>query len=141
VLFDQRTSLIRERVEAELPPTASEVGIPGPQAEDPAEPTAYGRFAPAVDAIRFAIEEQSHELLLTAQLKVAEKRSTEFAGYESAEYSLTRAGERMRQPNDLSERRETPMKVRPHSRAVVKRIEAEDETANGIIISPNAGNK
>ncbi len=36
---------------------------------------------------------------------------------------------------------ETPMKVRPHSRAVVKRIEAEDKTANGIIISPNAGNK
>jgi co-chaperonin GroES (HSP10) len=33
------------------------------------------------------------------------------------------------------------MKVRPHSRAVVKRIEAEDKTANGIIISPNAGNK
>ena len=61
--------------------------------------------------------------------------------YESVEYPLARAGERTGQPNDLSELRETPMKVRPHSRAVVKRIEAEDKIANGIIISPNAGNK
>jgi len=34
------------------------------------------------------------------------------------------------------------MKFRPlHDRVVVKRIEAEDKTANGIVISPNAGNK
>jgi hypothetical protein len=53
------------------------------------QPTGYGRFARAADTIRFAIEERPHELLLTAQLKVAEKR---FDGirrlYESVEYPL-----------------------------------------------------
>ena len=129
---------------AELSPTASEVALIWAGRRRMRQPTGYGRFARAADVIRFAIEELPPELLLAAQLKVAEER---FDGdgirrlYESVEYPLARAGERTGQPNDLSELRETPMKVRPHSRAVVKRIEAEDKTANGIVISPNAGNK
>jgi hypothetical protein len=56
-------------------------------------PIGYGRFARAADAIRFAIEELPPELLLAAELKVAEER---FNGdgirrlYESAEYPLAR---------------------------------------------------
>ena len=57
------------------------------------QPIGYGRFAQAADAIRFAIEEIPPELLLAAQLKVAEER---FNGdgiprsYESVEYLLAR---------------------------------------------------
>jgi len=57
------------------------------------QPTVYGRFARAADAIRFAVEELPPELLLAAQLKVADKR---FDGdgirrlYESIEYPLAR---------------------------------------------------
>ena len=57
------------------------------------QPFAYRRFAQAADAIRFAIEELPPELLLAAELKVAEER---FNGdgirrlYESAEYPLAR---------------------------------------------------
>jgi hypothetical protein len=57
------------------------------------QPTGYGRFARAADAIRFVIEELPRELLLAAQLKIAEQR---FDGdairrlYESVEYPLTR---------------------------------------------------
>jgi hypothetical protein len=55
------------------------------------QPTGYGRFARAADAIRFAIEELPPEHVLAAQLKVAGKR---FDGdgirrlYESVEYPL-----------------------------------------------------
>ena len=57
------------------------------------QPIGYGRFARAADAIRFAMEELPPELLLAAQLKVADKR---FDGdgirrlYESIEYPLAR---------------------------------------------------
>jgi len=88
---------------AELSPTASGVALVGAGRRRMRQPTGYGRFARAADAIRFAIEELPPELLLAAQLKVAEER---FDGdgirrlYESVEYPLARraaTGERMRQ--------------------------------------------
>jgi len=78
--------------EAELSPTASEVGLLTTRRRM-RQPIGYGRFARAADAIRFAIEELPPELLLAAQLKVAEER---FNGdgirrlYESVEYPLAR---------------------------------------------------
>jgi chaperonin GroES len=134
--------------EAELSPTAGEVGLFLTGRQRMRQPTGYGRFARAADAIRFAIEELPPELLLAAQLKVAEER---FDGdgirrlYESVEYPLARRvadRRRTRQSNDLSVLRETPMKFRPlHDRVVVKRIEAEDKTAGGIIIPDTAKEK
>ena len=79
--------------EAELSPTASEVALIWAGRWRMRQPTGYGRFARAADAIRFAIEELPPELLLAAQLKVAEER---FDGdgirrlYESVEYPLVR---------------------------------------------------
>jgi hypothetical protein len=79
--------------EAELSPTASEVALFAAGRRRMRQPTGYGRFARAADAIRFAIEELPPELLLAAQLKVAEER---FDGdgirrlYESIEYPLAR---------------------------------------------------
>ena len=80
--------------EAELSPTASEVvALIWAGRRRMRQPTGYGRFARAADAIRFAIEELPPELLLAAQLKVAEQR---FDGdgirrlYESVEYPLAR---------------------------------------------------
>jgi hypothetical protein len=96
VIFDYRT-------EAELSPTASEVALLPAGRRRMRQPTGYGRFARAADAIRFAIEELPPELLLAAQLKVADER---FDGdgirrlYESVEYPLARRGadrRRMRQ--------------------------------------------
>jgi chaperonin GroES len=134
--------------EAELSPTAGEVGLFLTGRQRMRQPTGYGRFARAADAIRFAIEELPPELLLAAQLKVAEER---FDGdgirrlYESVEYPLARRvadRRRTRQSNDLSVLREIPMKFRPlHDRVVVKRIEAEDKTAGGIIIPDTAKEK
>jgi hypothetical protein len=78
--------------EAELSSTANEVGL-YPSGRRMRQPTGYGRFARAADAIRFAIEELPPEHLLAAQLKVAGKR---FDGdgirrlYESVEYPLAR---------------------------------------------------
>ena len=89
--------------EAELSPTVSEVALSPAGRRRMRQPTGYGRFARAADAIRFAIEELPPELLLAAQMKVAEER---FDGdgirrlYESVEYPLVRraaTGERMRQ--------------------------------------------
>ncbi len=89
--------------EAELSPTVSEVALFPAGRRRMRHPTGYGRFARAADAIRFAIEELPPELLLAAQMKVAEER---FDGdgirrlYESVEYPLVRraaTGERMRQ--------------------------------------------
>jgi len=89
--------------EAELSPTAGEVGLFLTGRQRMRQPTGYGRFARAADAIRFAVEELPPKLLLAAQLKVADKR---FDGdgirrlYESVEYPLARraaSGERMRQ--------------------------------------------
>jgi hypothetical protein len=85
-IFDYNT-------EAELSPTASEVALLPGGRRRMRQPTGYGRFARAADAIRFAIEELPPELLLAAQLKVTEER---FDGdgirrlYESAEYPLAR---------------------------------------------------
>jgi Arc/MetJ-type ribon-helix-helix transcriptional regulator len=79
--------------EAELSATESEVAPIGAGRHRMRQPTGYGRFARAADAIRFAIEELQPELLLAAQLKVAEER---FDGdgirrlYESIEYPLAR---------------------------------------------------
>ena len=79
--------------EAELSPTASKVALLPTGRRRMRQPTGYGRFARAEDAIRFAIEELPPELLLAAQLKVTEER---FDGdgirrlYESAEYPLAR---------------------------------------------------
>jgi hypothetical protein len=88
---------------AELSPAAGEVGLFPTGRRKMRHPIGYGRFARAADAIRFAIEELPPELLLAAQLKVAEER---FDGdgirrlYESVEYPLARRAadrERMRQ--------------------------------------------
>ena len=79
--------------EAELSPTASEVALFPAGRRRMRQPVGYGRFARAAEAIRFAIEELPPELLLAAQLKVAEER---FDGdgirrlYESVEYPLAR---------------------------------------------------
>ncbi len=70
--------------EAELSPTAGEVGLFLIGRRRMRQPTGYGRFARAADAIRFAIEELPPELLLAAQLKVARRL------YESVEYPLAR---------------------------------------------------
>ena len=78
--------------EAELSPTASEALI-WVGRRRMRQPTGYGRFARAADAIRFAVEELPPELLPAAQLKVAEQR---FDGdgirrlYESVGYPLAR---------------------------------------------------
>jgi hypothetical protein len=66
--------------EAELSPTVTQAALFAAGRRRMRQPTGYGRFARAADAIRFAIEELPPELLLAAQLKVAEERSTEFAG-------------------------------------------------------------
>jgi hypothetical protein len=79
--------------EAELSPTASEVGAVTTRSRRMRQPIGYGRFARAADAIRFAIEELPPELLPATQLKVAEER---FDGdgirrlYESVDYPLAR---------------------------------------------------
>jgi hypothetical protein len=79
--------------EAELSPTVTEAALFAAGRRRMRQPTGYGRFARAADAIRFAIEELPPELLLAAQLKVAEER---FDGdgirrlYESIEYPLAR---------------------------------------------------
>jgi hypothetical protein len=79
--------------EAELSPTAGEVALIWSGRRRTRQPTGYGRFACAADAIRFAIEELPPELLLAAQLKVAEQRF-DVDGirrlYESVEYPLAR---------------------------------------------------
>jgi hypothetical protein len=78
--------------EAELSPTASEAG-PLTTRRRMRQPIGYGRFARAADAIRFAIEELTPEVLLVSQFKVAEER---FNGdgirrlYESVDYPLAR---------------------------------------------------
>jgi hypothetical protein len=79
--------------EAELSSTVSEVGLFPTRRPRMRQPTGYGRFARAADAIRFAIEELPPELFLATQLKVAEER---FDGdgirrlYGSVEYPLAR---------------------------------------------------
>jgi hypothetical protein len=79
--------------EAELSPIASEMGLLPAGRRRTRQPVGFGRFARAADAIRFAIEELPPELLLAAQLKVAEES---FNGdgirrlYESTEYPLSR---------------------------------------------------
>jgi hypothetical protein len=79
--------------EAELSSTVSEVALFATRRPRIRQPTGYGRFARAADAIRFAIEELPPELFLAVQLKVAEER---FDGdeirrlYESVEYPLAR---------------------------------------------------
>jgi hypothetical protein len=89
--------------EAELSSTAREVGLFPARKGRIREPTGYGRFAHAADAIRFGIEELPPEHLLAPQLKVAEER---FDGdgirrlYESVKYPLARCAtsrRRMRQ--------------------------------------------
>ena len=79
--------------EAELSSTASEVELSPIRRRKMRQPIGYGRFARAADAIRFAIEELPPELLLAAQLKVAEERFNSDGIrrlYESVEYPLAR---------------------------------------------------
>jgi hypothetical protein len=81
--------------EAELSPTANDLGLSPVSRRKMRQPTGLGRFACAADAIRFAIEELSPELLLTTQLKVAEKKFNSEGIrqlYESVEYPLIRRG-------------------------------------------------
>jgi hypothetical protein len=59
---------------AEISPRTGDVGLSPTARRRSQQPTGYGRFARASDAIRFAIEELPLELLLAAQLKVAEER-------------------------------------------------------------------
>src|SRR5438270_5070406 len=79
--------------EAELFPTGSAAELVPSRTRRGRQPTGYGRFARAADAIRFAIEELPPSLLLRTQLKVDEKQ---FDGdgmrrlYENAEYPLVR---------------------------------------------------
>jgi hypothetical protein len=83
--------------EAELSPTAGEVALLPAGRQRMRQPTGYGRFARAADAIRFAIEELPPELLLAAQLKVAEERFDSDGIrqlYESVEYPLVRCAVR-----------------------------------------------
>jgi hypothetical protein len=79
--------------EAELSPSASDVGLSPIRRRKMRQPTGFGRFARAADAIRFAIEELPPELLLVTQLKVAEERFNSEGIrrlYESVEYPLIR---------------------------------------------------
>ena len=79
--------------EAELSPTGSDVELSPIKRRKTRQPTGFGRFVRAADAIRFAIEELAPELLLATQLKVAEERfnSEEIRRfYESVEYPLIR---------------------------------------------------
>jgi hypothetical protein len=72
---------------AELFPTPSRKG----------RPMGYRRFDTAADAIRFAIEELSPELLIGAQLEVEEERFDSEGIrrlYERADYPLARRGDR-----------------------------------------------
>jgi hypothetical protein len=81
--------------EAELSPSASDGELSPIGRRKMRQPTGFGRFARAADAIRFAIEELPPELLLAAQLKVAEERfnSEEIRRlYESVKYPLIRRG-------------------------------------------------
>ena len=79
--------------EAELFPTGGAAKLLPDKTRRGRQPTGYGRFAHAADAIRFAIEELPPNLLLSSHLKVDEKQ---FDGdgmrrlYENVEYPLVR---------------------------------------------------
>jgi hypothetical protein len=79
--------------EAELSPAGSAADLSPAKIRRGRQPIGYGRFARSADAIRFAIEELSPDLLLGASLQVGQKK---FDGdamrrlYESAEYPLAR---------------------------------------------------
>ena len=80
-------------IEGQLTPTTSEMSPFLTRRRRNGQPLGYGRFARAADAIRFAIEELSPELLAAAQLKVAGERfdSNEIRRlYESNDYPLIR---------------------------------------------------
>jgi hypothetical protein len=79
--------------EAELSPTGDDMELSPIRRRKMRQPTGFGRFARAADAIRFAIEELPPELLLVTQLKVAEERFNSEGIrrlYESVEYPLIR---------------------------------------------------
>jgi hypothetical protein len=79
--------------QAELSPTASEVDLAPIRHRKTRQPIGYGRFARAADAIRFAIEELPPELLMAAQLKVADEQFNSDGIrrlYENVEYPLAR---------------------------------------------------
>ena len=91
--------------EAELSPTASEVESTPIRLRKTRQPIGYGRFARAADAIRFAIEELPPELLMAAQLKVADEQFNSDGIrrlYENVEYPLARrAAARWAKPHPL----------------------------------------
>jgi hypothetical protein len=87
----RQMAILDYSTEAELSPTASELAPI--RHRKTRQPIGYGRFARAADAIRFAIEELPPELLLAAQLKVADQKFNSDAIrrlYESVEYPLAR---------------------------------------------------
>jgi hypothetical protein len=78
---------------AELLPTGSAVEISPAGTRRSRQPTGYGRFARAADAIRFAMEELPTKLRPSANLKVdGESFDSDSIRrlYESAEYPLGR---------------------------------------------------
>jgi hypothetical protein len=86
-------AILDYRDEAELSPTASDVELSPIRRRKMRQPSGFGRFARAADAIRFAMEELPPELLLVTQLKVAEERFNSEGIrrlYESVEYPLIR---------------------------------------------------
>jgi hypothetical protein len=91
--------------QAELSPTASEVELAPIRHRKTRQPIGYGRFARAADAIRFAIEELPPELLMAAQLKVADEQFNSDGIrrlYENVEYPLARrAAARWAKPHPL----------------------------------------
>jgi chaperonin GroES len=135
---------------AELFPSRNEAELfPAKRRRLQREPVGYGRFARAADAIRFAIEELSSELLPEACLEVDEKifdchgilRLYESDGYPLARRATSAGRTRTVEPpiRASSEPKEIPMKFRPlHDRVVVKRIDAEAKSAGGIIIPDTA---
>jgi hypothetical protein len=89
-------AILNYSTEAELSPTASDVELAPIRHRKTRQPIGYGRFARAADAIRFAIEELPPELLLAAQLKVADQKFNSDAIrrlYDSVAYPLTRRAE------------------------------------------------
>ncbi len=80
-------------IRAELCQTASPLEALHDGTRRSRQPSGYGRFARAADAIRFAIEEMPPELLQAAELKVSEESFNSEAIrrlYESDEYPLAR---------------------------------------------------
>src|SRR5215216_5650532 len=102
---------------AELVPTAGETEVFPTRSRRKRQPTGYGRFARAADAIRFAVEELPPKLLLGPLCKSLGRDSaaTQYAGCTKAPNTrwpdAVRAGERMRSSRMIFTPEETPNEV------------------------------